>query len=149
MPRTILDASSRAALLARLDRLAPTAPARWGKFTAPQMLAHLIEAVRMALGDLPVPPRRSVLRNPVVRFLIIYVLPFPKGAPTARQLLGRPPESWAADVAQLKALVERAAANAAAEGTWQPHPAFGVLSTRDWGALIHKHMDHHLVQFGV
>ncbi|MGH9801334.1 MAG: DUF1569 domain-containing protein, partial [Blastocatellia bacterium] len=29
------------------------------------------------------------------------------------------------------------------------HPAFGKLSTKDWGALTYKHMDHHFRQFGV
>lgn len=49
--------------------------------------------------------------------------------------------------AALKAIIERAAAQSSG-GTWQPHPAFGILSTADWGVLIHKHVDHHLVQFG-
>jgi hypothetical protein len=28
------------------------------------------------------------------------------------------------------------------------HPAFGRMTADDWGALIHKHTDHHLRQFG-
>ena len=31
---------------------------------------------------------------------------------------------------------------------WPEHPAFGHLSSRDWGALVHRHVDHHLRQFG-
>jgi hypothetical protein len=29
------------------------------------------------------------------------------------------------------------------------HPAFGRLSGRAWGALVYRHMDHHLRQFGL
>ena len=148
MPRTIYDPSARAELFARLDRLAPDAPARWGSFTPPKMLAHLIDAVRMAVGELPVPQRRSFLANRIVRYLVLHVFPFPRGAPTARELLTRAPGNWASDVAALKAIIERAAAQKDG-GTWQPHPAFGVLSAADWGVLIHKHADHHLTQFGV
>ncbi len=148
MPKSIYDASARAALFARVDRLDPQATARWGNFTPPKMLSHLIDAVRMALGDLPVPQRKSFLSNRVVRYLILHVFPFPKGAPTARQLLERAPENWDSDVAALKGIIERAAAQSSG-GTWQPHPAFGVLSTADWGVLIHKHVAHHLTQFGV
>jgi len=28
------------------------------------------------------------------------------------------------------------------------HPAFGRMNSRDWGTLVHRHVDHHLRQFG-
>ena len=28
-------------------------------------------------------------------------------------------------------------------------PAFGPLSARGWGVLTYRHLDHHLLQFGV
>lgn len=147
MAGTIFDPAARAALLARIDALDATAPARWGKFTAPRMVSHLIAALRMALGEEPCKDRPSFLSNGVVRYLVIHVLPFPKGAPTAREMLARAPQSWASDVAAVKGLIERAAANGP-DGTWARHPAFGDLSGRDWGVLIHKHVQHHLTQFG-
>lgn len=148
MPKSIHDPAARAALLARLDRLDATTPARWGRFTAPQMLTHLIESARMATGELPVRARPSFLRNRLVRYLIIYVAPFPKGAPSAPELLARVPDSWSADIATLTTEVERAAARSP-DAAWPAHPAFGNLSGADWGVLIHKHTDHHLSQFGV
>lgn len=148
MAKSIHDPAARAVLLARLDRLDPAAPARFGSMSAPQMVTHLIESARMAVGDLPVRARPSFLRNRLVRHLILYVLPFPKGAPTAKELLARAPDSWAADIATLKAAIERAAA-VGPEGAWAHHPAFGDLSGADWGVLMHKHTDHHLSQFGV
>ena len=147
MAHSIFDPTARQALLARIDRLAPDAPAAWGQFTAPKMVAHLHDSVRMALGDIVIPRRKSFLSNPLMRYLIIHVVPFPKGAPTAPALLKRPPDDWRSDVAALKQLIDRAAANEAA-GAWQPHPAFGEISTRDWGVLLHKHIAHHLTQFG-
>ena len=147
MADSIFDPAARAALLARVDGLDATAPARWGKFTAPRMLSHLISAVRMALGEEPCKDRPSFLSNRLVRYLVIHVLPFPRGAPTAREMLARAPESWAADVAAVKGLIERAAANGPG-GTWARHPAFGDLSGHDWGVLIYKHVQHHLTQFG-
>lgn len=147
MEGTIFDPTARAALLARFDRLDATAPARWGKFTAPRMVSHLISAVRMALGEEVCKDRPSILSNRVVRYLVIHVLPFPRGAPTAREMLSRAPESWAADVAAVKALIVRAAANGR-DGAWARHPAFGDISGHDWGVLIHRHTHHHLSQFG-
>lgn len=147
MAETIFDPAARAALVARIDRLDATSPARWGKFTAPRMVSHLISAVRIALGEESCKDRPSFLSNRVVRHLVIHVLPFPKGAPTAREMLSRAPETWSVDIAALKSLIERAAANGR-DGAWARHPAFGDLSGHDWGVLLHKHVQHHLTQFG-
>lgn len=147
MAKTIFDPNARAALLARFDRLDATAPARWGTFTAPRMVSHLISSIQMALGEESCKDRPSLLSHRVVRYLVIHVLPFPRGAPTARELLSRAPESWAADVTAVKALLERAATNGR-DGAWARHPAFGDISAHDWGVLIHKHVTHHLTQFG-
>jgi len=148
MAKTIYDPTARADLFARIDRLQATAPARWGKFTAPRMVAHLISSIRIALGDEPAAFRPSFLSNRLMRYLVIYVIPWPRGAPTAPEMLARAPESWTSDVAALKDLVERASAHATS-GRWSVHPGFGDISGRDWGALIHRHVHHHLTQFGV
>ncbi len=148
MAKTIYEPRARAALLARIDRLEAAAPARWGRFNAPRMVSHLISSIRIALGDEAAVFRSSPLSNPVMRALAIYVMPWPRGVPTAPEMLAREPESWRLDVAALKALIERAAANGAG-GPWARHPAFGNLSGRAWGALIHRHVHHHLTQFGV
>ena len=70
-------------LCARLERLTPDASPRWGKFNAPQMVCHLVDAFKMASGELPVKTRKTPIRYPPLKQLIIYYLPFPKGAPTA------------------------------------------------------------------
>jgi len=146
MAQTIFDSTARQELLARIDRLAPDSRARWGKFTAPRMVSHLVSAIGMGLGDVPVTSHGGFMSLPPIRYLIIHAMPWPKGAPTAPEMLSRIPESWPADVSALRALIERAGANEA--GRWYPHPAFGTLSPTDWGALIHRHIAHHLTQFG-
>jgi hypothetical protein len=111
------------------------------------MVCHLADSLRMAMGDLPVEPKRLPIRYPPLKQLIIYVAPFPKGAPTAPELLTRAPREWTSDVADVQALLNRAARTATTDG-WPEHPAFGALSKRAWGVLIYRHMDHHLKQFG-
>ena len=131
----------------RVGRLAWNAPAQWGSFTAPKMICHLADSLKMAMGDLKVASKRLPIRFTPLKQLIIYVAPFPKGAPTAPELLARAPKEWASDVGDVQALLDRAASARTTE-TWPEHPAFGALSTRAWGVLIFRHMDHHLKQFG-
>lgn len=146
---SIFEPSAREALVRRLAALGPDTAARWGKFDATRMLAHVNDGLRMATGELPVKARPSFLRNAVVRYLVIYVFPFPKGAPTAPELLAR------SDRAEFN--VERAAfaellAKVGSQGgrvAWPDHPAFGPMTRKDWGVLGYKHVHHHFTQFGV
>ena len=146
---TLWHDTDRQHLLDRLARLTPDHRARWGRMNAPQMVTHLAEAMRMALGDLPCEPKYVPWRYAPIKQLVVYWLPWPQGAPTAKELLARQPDGdWDAGVAELRALVERLARRDP-RAPWPEHPAFGTLSTRGWGVLGYRHMDHHLRQFGV
>ena len=127
----------------------PTLSPAWGRMTAPQVLAHLTDALRMAFGELPCEPRHTaIVRTFPVKQLLIYVLPMPKGVPTAPELIARTAEDWPGEQARCAALAARFDA-ASAPTTWPAHPFFGPLTASQWGWLAYKHMDHHLRQFGV
>jgi hypothetical protein len=145
--QSIWKTGDRRQLQERLTALTPDAERKWGSMTAPQVVAHLVDAARMALGDLPCRPKKLPIRYPPLKQLIVYWLPFPKGAPTAPELVGRAPLSWITEVSELTALLERLARQPA-DRHWPEHPAFGRLSRRAWGVLVYRHMDHHLRQFG-
>ena len=146
--KTLWDATARAELATRLARLDAQSTPRWGKLNCAQMLAHVADGVRMTLGDLKCQPKGGPLRFWPLKQLIIYWLPFPKGAPTAPELLARPAVSIEQERAALLNLLEQLTARAG-QTAWPEHPAFGPLSAQDWGALVYKHVDHHLRQFGV
>jgi len=152
MTQSMWDADARREILTRFSRLDPAAAPRWGRFTAHAMVAHLIDAARMALGTLPVRRSRGpiprIVRLPGVRHLFVYALPFPRNAPTARELLTTTPGSWDADVATFTSLVDELARRAGDSSTrWPEHPFFGPLTRKDWGVLGYRHSDHHLRQF--
>jgi hypothetical protein len=146
MPRSLSDARARQELIDRLDRLAPEAKPLWGKMTAPQMLAHLADWMLMAKGELKTAPKNRGLSFPPLKQLAIFWLPFPKGVPTAPELITRKPLAWP---------VERAAVRRHVESfenlptSWPEHPVFGKMTSRAWCVVGYRHMDHHLRQFGV
>ena len=146
---TFWDAAARDGFCQRVARLKAETPARWGRFNAAQMVAHLNDAMRMTSGELSVAPKNTPLRYWPVRKLVIYVLPFPKGAPTAPELLARcDGADLAAEQAEFTKLAESTAARSST-ARWPEHPAFGPLTHEAWGKLIRKHTEHHLRQFGV
>jgi len=144
---SLWDEGPRRELLERLSRLTGDARPRWGRMNAPQMLTHVNDQFRMALGDLPTAPKRMPIRYPPLNHLFAYVLPWPKGVPTAPELLARIDQStWPIEVATFATLLQRFATRP--EGVaWPLHPAFGRLSRRAWGLLGYRHTDHHLRQF--
>ena len=148
--RTVLDAADREAILQRLAALTPSSPRQWGQLTVGGMLCHLYESTRMAVGELLVKPKGAkAFRVFPIKHLLLYVVPFPKGAPTAPELLqGVPAEDFEAERARLAELVRRIGVGPQ-EGPGPEHPLFGPLSRREWGTAVYKHMDHHLRQFGV
>jgi hypothetical protein len=112
------------------------------------MLQHLRLSAQMAVGDLKLPSanKRAFQVFPL-KHLILYVLPFPKGAPTAPGLLPEAAESLEEERAALLALLDRIGSGPL-DGPGPEHPLFGPLSWREWGVTTFKHVDHHLKQFG-
>lgn len=144
--KTLFDAKVRDEVRRRVESVRADAPARWGKMDAPKMLQHLAAAMSLATGEVTAKPRRLPLRFPVIKHLVIYLLPFPKGAPTAPELLNMPPGDISANRTELLRVIDKVATQQVDQ--WPDHPAFGKLSRRDWGVLGYRHIDHHLRQFG-
>lgn len=145
---SILNESERAAILSRVHSLTASSTARWGQMNVVGMLQHLRLSARMALGEHPV---ASVNKRPFQMFplkhLILYVLPFPKGAPTAVELYPEGDSSFDEERGTVVHLLEQIG-RGPKEGKGPAHPLFGPLSWREWGVLTYKHFDHHLKQFG-
>lgn len=146
--KTIWEASARQDLRDRLERLSPAAERRWGKMSAPQMVTHLVDSMRMANGELQVPAKKLPIRFTPLKQFIIYVAPFPRSAPTAPQLIPRPPGDWPSECRTLCTLIDQFAARDRSAPRWPDHPAFGKMTAGSWGVLTYRHIDHHLRQFG-
>lgn len=145
---SILNDSDRTAITARLRSLSTSSTRRWGQMDVAGMLQHLQLSTRMALGDLDVPSvnKRAFQMFPL-KHLILYVLPFPKGPPTAPALKTSDAASLEAERTALLELLERIGTGPR-DGNGPAHPLFGPLSWREWGVVTYKHADHHLKQFG-
>jgi len=112
------------------------------------MLQHLRLSARMTLGELPVPSaNKRVFQVFPLKHLILYVLPFPKGAPTAHELKPVDAASFEDERAALLELLDRIG-NSPRERLAPAHPLFGPMSRREWGVVTYKHANHHLTQFG-
>ena len=145
---SILDERDRNEIVRRLRSLTPSSTGRWGSLDVVGMLQHLRRSARMTLGELPVASsNKRVFQMFPLKHLILYVLPFPKGAPTAAELKPVDAVSFEEERTALLELLERIGTGPS-EGAGPPHPLFGPMSWREWGVATYKHADHHLKQFG-
>ena len=148
----LFDEKKCAEIVARINRLTPESKAAWGKMNVGEMLCHCADGIKMATGERAVADKSNFLFRTLVKPLIVYVLPMPKGAPTADEInpskSGTKPSEFETDRQILLAAIENFCA-LPENHVWTNHAAFGKMSRRQWGLIAHKHIDHHLKQFGV
>ena len=102
--RTLFQESYQWYLRGRFRRLSPDSRPRWGRLTAPAMLAHVADQLGIALGDIQPTDPRGLLRFWPVSLLLIYWLPWPKGP---REAFTTGPAGWEANRARLLRLLDR------------------------------------------
>ncbi len=138
------------ALRARIQALTPQNTRLWGTMTTEQMLAHCSDQIRIALGELPCKDISSFFSRTFIKWLVLYVLPIPKGVKTVKELNfakggGTPPSpEWETEKNTLLAYLEKLAQSSE---NLDPHPAFGALSKTQWAIIAYAHCDYHLRQF--
>jgi hypothetical protein len=147
--RTIFDEGNREVIISRFHNLLPTSQRLWGSMDAPRMIAHLSDQMRHTLGLAESNQYAGWRRNALVRYLAIYVIPWPKGRIKGpKDAFLTPPGDWEQDVDRLVSFIEEIASREK-QIDWPPHAMLGPMSRKDWGAFCYKHFDHHLRQFGV
>jgi hypothetical protein len=89
------------------------------------------------------------LQYPPLNWLMIHVLPWPKGkGKSPPEFLAVRPATWSADVNALRTSIEKFGERGP-QAQWPVSKVFGRISGPSWGVLEYKHLDHHLRQFGV
>jgi hypothetical protein len=148
-PHTIFDGRDRDAVLARLAALRSDAARVWGKMDAAQAMAHCSLVLECTLGERPV--HQVFIGKLIGRFFRAKLLgpePFSRNAPTGSFLIVADPRNFARERDRLTGAIRRFAAAGPASAATFPHGFLGRLTGDEWGRMMHKHVDHHLRQFG-
>jgi hypothetical protein len=149
--KTLADPEAWAEILRRIEALTPSSGRRWGRMTAHQMVCHLSDACRAALGERRLPVIGTLWERIVIRWLAIHTnVTWPQGVRTVpevdQEFGGTCPTEFARDVDELRRLIQRFSGPAAQLSG--DHPLFGALSAAEWRTFGYRHADHHLRQFG-
>jgi hypothetical protein len=149
--RNLYEAARVEEVKTRIAQLRPDSQRQWGKMTPAQALAHCSGAMEMAMGD--VRPQGMFLGGIIGRVIKPMVFkdeePLRKNSPTIKELAITDDRDLGKERERLCGLVDRFAAAGPKGCTTHPHSFFGRLTPDEWSALMYKHLDHHLRQFGV
>ncbi len=145
--KTLFDPVSYQEIKTRIQALTPESTPAWGKMDVGQMLTHCQFPLKVALSDKP--RKRTWNPLPLLFKKSLYSdKPWRKNLPTA-------PIAKITDARDLDEERDRLLSMIDAfyekrdQKKWEPHPMFGNFTPEQWGKLEYKHLDHHLVQFGV
>ena len=138
------------AILARVGTLTEDSQRQWGSLNVCQMLVHCRKGLKMALGEIRI--RRTWIGLLLGRKYISLAtndIPFRQGSPSAKGSIELITEDFDIEKERLIHYIHKFCDGSKEGCTDNPHFFFGKLSPTQWGALMHKHLDHHLKQFGV
>ena len=112
--KTLARHRDKTEILQRLRAVRPDSVSRWGRMSAPQMVCHLSDSFRMVLGQKPVCDATGWRQRTIVKWIALYLpVPWPAGIRTRPELDqergGTMPGDFAADIAELEALLDRVA----------------------------------------
>lgn len=149
--KNIFDPTVTAQLIDRVNQLKPESPALWGKMAVDQMLAHCCVTYEMTFTNKHPKP------NIVVRFLlktfvkkgVINEVPYKKNLQTAPAFIIRDRKNFEEEKSRLIRYLEHTLALGADHFEGKESLSFGPMSSVAWNNLFYKHLDHHLMQFGV
>jgi hypothetical protein len=150
--KTLARDGCLAEIVARLRTLRPDTPGRWGRMSSHQMICHLADGCRMAIGQKTAVESGGLFHRTVLKGIVLYgPLRWPAGVPTSPELDqrhgGTTPADFAADLSGLQRLLGCLCAQPQTF-RWPSHPLFGQMSRAQWLRWGYLHADHHLRQFG-
>lgn len=148
--RTLTTPGTLDQTLARIVSLHPDDAARWGRMNVNQMLCHLGDSAKVALGEIPLSAGKLPLPPHIFKWLALNVpLRWAKNFPTMQRIDqfrgGTPPVAFMNDRDSLLELTKCLSQTSLAGHS---HPFFGPMTQKEWMRWAWLHTDHHLRQFG-
>lgn len=148
--KSLFNTIDTAAILKRIEQLPENASAKWGKMNSGQMLAHCSETMLVAKGDRKIPRLLiGYILGPLFKSDYVSEKAMRKNDPTHPSFIVNPKGTFDEEKKRLMDLVQRFSEGGEEKCTRNPHAFFGKMTPYQWGTTMHKHLDHHLTQFGV
>lgn len=146
----LFTTSATEKIIDRIGKLTENSKPLWGKMNVGQMLAHCQVPLQVGIGEAKL--KRTligILFGSIAKRALLKEKPFSKNLPTDKSFIVADSRLVEAEKANLINLINRFTATDSGAFEQANHPFFGKMTADEWGILSWKHLDHHLLQFGV
>ncbi len=148
---SLFDKTSNQKLIDRINQITAQSTPSWGKMNAAQMLAHCQVPFKVAFGELK--SKRGLMAilfgKMAKKQFITGNKPFKKNLPTDKNFYISEEKHLEDERKKLIQNIQRFEQLGTNGLTRDPHPFFGKLTPNEWDRLMWKHINHHLMQFGL
>ncbi len=147
--KNLFNQNDTTEILNRVDNLKPTSQRLWGKMEVAQMLAHCSKTLEAATGQKNL-PRTFIgkVLGGIFKRTYSNEKPFEKNSPTNYYFKTTDQRNFETERQKVKEFIQEFQTGGESKCTTHPHPFFGKLTPTQWSIGMHKHLDHHLRQFG-
>lgn len=145
--KNLLDPVTKQEIIERINRLRPASQRKWGRMDVAQMLAHCQMPISVAMGRHQLKGNFFLkLFGPIMKGQLYNSRPYSRNLPTDKSFKITLAKDFEKEKTILLSLI-----NEFSEETLRkdPHPVFGKMTKEQWSKGMWKHLDHHLIQFGV
>jgi Protein of unknown function (DUF1569) len=148
--KTLSNITDRNEVFHRLTTVRSENKGQWGSMSAHQMICHLSDSFRVALGEKQLTPSTTPFKPTIYKWAALWLpLRWPHGIKTQPEMDqhqgGTPPAEFVSDVEKLRVLLARFCN---LQGEFAAHATLGQMSRTERMRHAYLHMDHHLRQFG-
>lgn len=138
----------------RLNNLSKDTVSQWGKMNAAQMLAHVNVAYEFVYEPEKHKRPKGFKKFMIKLFAKPFVVgpkPYKRNGQTAEEFktAGESDAEFEKEKKRLISFLNRVQNDGPTKFTKMESHSFGMLTETEWNTMFSKHLDHHLVQFGV
>lgn len=147
--QSLFNAADNDKIVERINKLTSSSVGQWGKMNVGQMLAHCIQPLLVAKGELQ-------LKRGLMGFLFGKVAKkkflendFTKNLPTDKNFVITSEKDFETEKQKLLSLIDSFKTQGTSFIKNLNHSFFGKMTPDEWAVMMWRHLDHHLRQFGV
>jgi hypothetical protein len=138
-------------IIQRINLLLPTTQPKWGKMTVAQMLAHCNVTYEMVYENIH-PKPNSVVKFILKAFIkkkVVGEYPYSQNSKTAPQFIMKETKDFEKEKNRLIEYIGKTQQLGENNFEGKESLSFGKLTKTEWNNMFYKHLQHHLMQFGV
>lgn len=150
--RNIFDSQDADFYIKAINQLTPETPAKWGKMSVDQMLAHCNVSYELIYE-----PEKHKAPSFIVKWMmknfvkpkVVNEIPYKESIPTGPMFIIKDRKNFEEEQKRLIGFIQKTQQLGGAAFDGKISSGFGKLTTTEWNNMLAKHLDHHLKQFNV